>query len=99
MNCSATGDTLRVPAGCKAAYEADTDWRDTFTSITKMNRPTRLIIDPSRQEMAPVGTNYFTHCIAANLPLPKLAGYSKAGQKNLRTFVQYDPSCISSRLL
>ena len=36
MNFSAAGDTLRVPAGCKAAYEADTDWRNTFTAITEM---------------------------------------------------------------
>ncbi len=33
MNFSAAGDTIRVPAASKAAYEADTDWRNTFTAI------------------------------------------------------------------
>ena len=36
MNFSAAGYTLRVPAASKAAYEADTDWRNTFTAITEI---------------------------------------------------------------
>ncbi len=36
MNFSAAGDTIRVPAASKAAYEADTDWRNTFTAITEI---------------------------------------------------------------